>query len=77
MSVTRSHLATHFPELLSASQVAALLSISSRLVWLLAAQGKLRPVRIRRCTRWRRRDILRFIDRLASSSVKSEASHVK
>jgi predicted DNA-binding transcriptional regulator AlpA len=52
------------PELLTVSEVAELLAISPRLVWLLAEQGQLLPVHIRRCTRWRRADVLSYIDRL-------------
>jgi hypothetical protein len=36
------------------------------LVWVLAEEGELPPVRIRRCTRWRRADVLAYIDRLAA-----------
>lgn len=54
------------PELLTVSQVAELLGVSPRLVWLLAEQHELPPVRIRRCTRWRRADVLRYIDGLAT-----------
>jgi len=62
------------PELLTVAQVAELLGVSSRLVWLLAEQGKLPPVRIRRCTRWRRADVLRYIDQLAAPQAAREAT---
>lgn len=52
------------PELLTDKQTAALLSVSRRLVWILAKQGDLKPVRFRGCTRWRRTDVLRYINGL-------------
>jgi len=53
------------PELLTVEQVAELLGVSSRLVWKLAKEGELAPpVRIRSCTRWRRADVMRYIDQL-------------
>lgn len=55
------------PELLTAKQVAEFLGVSQRLIWLLTELGDLRSVRIRRCTRWRRADVVNFINRLASS----------
>jgi excisionase family DNA binding protein len=61
------------PELLTAQQTAELLGVSQRLVWLLAANGDLPAVRIRRCTRWRRADVLAFVDQLAASQTRSEA----
>lgn len=61
------------PELLTDVQVSALLGISRRLVWTLAEQGALPPVRIRTCTRWRRADVLRYIDGLAPGA--EGASH--
>jgi excisionase family DNA binding protein len=61
------------PELLTVNQVAELLGISPRLVWLLAKQGTLPPVRIRRCTRWRRADVLAFIDQLTEQSPKGHS----
>src|SRR5262245_56997846 len=57
---------TQNPELLAVKQVADLLGISPRLVWILAKQGILPAVRIRRCTRWRRADILAFVDHLTA-----------
>jgi excisionase family DNA binding protein len=61
------------PELLTVNQVAELLGVSARMVWLLAAQSKLAPVRIRRCTRWRRADVLCYIDRLSAPQAAKEA----
>jgi excisionase family DNA binding protein len=61
------------PELLTVNQVAELLSVSPRLVWLLATQNKLPPVRIRRCTRWRRTDVLHYLDRPAAPQTVEEA----
>ncbi len=63
------------PELLTARQTAELLGVSLRLVWLLAAKGDLPAVRIRRCTRWRRADILAFVDRLSASQISSDAAN--
>jgi excisionase family DNA binding protein len=62
-----------FSELLTVNQVAVLLGVSPRLVWLLAAQGDLPSVRIRRCTRWRRGDVLLFIDQLPTPQITEEA----
>jgi len=59
---------TILPELLTAKQTAELLSISIRTVWELARQNKLRPIRIRRCTRWRRSDVIQFVDGLGNSN---------
>ena len=61
------------PELLTATQAAELLGVSPRLVWVLAGDGELSPVRIRRCTRWRRADVLRYIDRLSAAHTSPEA----
>lgn len=68
MAIAASHRSFEPPELLTVNQVADLLSVSPRLVWLLSEQNKLLPVRIRRCTRWRRTDIYRYIDQLGSAS---------
>jgi excisionase family DNA binding protein len=57
------------PELLTADQAAELLGVSSRLVWLLAKQKELTPVHIRSCARWRRADVLKYIERLRPHSV--------
>jgi excisionase family DNA binding protein len=62
------------PELLTVKQVAELLGVSQRLIWLLAEQDKLHPVRIRRCTRWRRADVLRYIDQLSAPQPTEEPS---
>jgi excisionase family DNA binding protein len=61
------------PELLTVNQVAKLLGVSPRLVWILAAEGNLPSVRIRRCTRWRRVDVVHFIERLAVPQTAQEA----
>jgi predicted DNA-binding transcriptional regulator AlpA len=62
------------PELLTAPQVAALLGVSPRLVWRLAERGELpRPLHIRRCSRWRRADVLSYIERLAATQAAGEA----
>lgn len=47
--------------LLKASEVAALLSVSTRLVWRLRATGELPAVTIGRSTRFRRSDVERII----------------
>jgi excisionase family DNA binding protein len=62
------------PELLTVRQVAEILGVSLGFIWKLARQGDLRPVRLRGCTRWRRADILRFIDSLPTDQDK-EAAH--
>jgi excisionase family DNA binding protein len=56
-------------QLLTVSQVAELLNVSIRLVWLLAQEGNLRPVRIRTCTRWRRADVVRYINTLTAPQI--------
>jgi predicted DNA-binding transcriptional regulator AlpA len=61
------------PELLTVNQVAELLGISPRLVWRLAELGDLIPVHIRSCTRWRRAELMRYIDRLAAEQTAEEA----
>ena len=48
----------------SLDHAAQMLGVSRRTIWLLAKQGELRPVHIRSCARWRRADVLRYIDRL-------------
>ena len=59
-------------ELLTVRQAAELLNVSSRLIWLLTKQGALTPVRIRRCTRWRRADLLAYLDRLTAARAERE-----
>jgi excisionase family DNA binding protein len=61
------------PELLTVRQTADLLGVSPRLVWLLASRCELPAVRIRRCARWRRADVLAYVDRLAAAQTSSEA----
>lgn len=61
------------PELLTVRQTAAMLAICVRRVWQLAKTRRLVPVRIGTSTRWRRADILAYIDQLATASDK-EAS---
>ncbi len=60
-------------ELLTFGQVAQLLCVSVSLVRLLAAKGELRPVHVRGCTRWRRRDVARYVDQLAAKPHAAEA----
>jgi predicted DNA-binding transcriptional regulator AlpA len=74
MPASVQHSPSQLPELLNANQAAEMLGISCRLLWYLAEQNKLPPVRINRCTRWRRADILRYIERLAASHDAEEAS---
>jgi hypothetical protein len=57
------------PELLNDRGTAALLGVSVRTVWELARENVLRPIKVRNCTRWRRRDVLAFIDRLAQEQA--------
>ena len=48
---------------LGARDVAALLGVSARHVWSLHAQGGIpRPIRLGRCVRWRRRELLTWLD---------------
>jgi hypothetical protein len=54
------------PELLTVRQTAGLLNVCERIVWLLAKQRILPPVRIRGCTRWRRSDVMQYIANLAA-----------
>jgi hypothetical protein len=61
------------PELLTATQTAGLLNISPRLLWSLAAAGDLPAVRIHKCTRWRRADVLGYIARLAAPEAPGRA----
>lgn len=53
------------PELLTADQAGQLLGVSARTIWALAKDGTLRPVRVRSCTRWRRADVLGYVDGLS------------
>lgn len=51
--------------LLSARQVAALLNVSPATIWRLRDQGLLPPsVKVGSCVRWRRGDILRYVQGL-------------
>jgi hypothetical protein len=50
------------PELLNLTQTAAMLSVCERTV--LNLGDRLPPVKLRRCTRWRRADVLKFIEQL-------------
>lgn len=59
-------------ELLTVREAAELLNVSSRLIWLLTKQGELTPVRIRRCTRWRRADLLAYLDQLTAARAEGE-----
>jgi excisionase family DNA binding protein len=49
------------PELLTLEQAAGLLGVSPRTLRELAKDGTLPPVHVRRCTRWRRADVLAYI----------------
>jgi excisionase family DNA binding protein len=62
------------PELLTANQVAELLGVSPRTVCRLDEEGALPAVHIRSCTRWRRADVLRYIERLAGEPPQGEVS---
>jgi excisionase family DNA binding protein len=57
------------PELLTVRQTAELLGVSVRLVWYLANDGTLPPVRIRGCTRWRRTSVVRYLKRLDAEAA--------
>ncbi|MGC9261742.1 MAG: helix-turn-helix domain-containing protein [Phycisphaerae bacterium] len=50
------------PLLLTTRQTAAMLNVSTRMVWGLKKAGRLRAVRIGRSIRYDRRDILALID---------------
>ena len=51
-------------ELLKVAEVAALLKVSTRQIWKLAASGRLpTPVRLGRSVRWRAADIDAFVER--------------
>ena len=52
------------PVLIDVLAVAAMLGVSRNSVWKLQAAGRLgpRPVRLGRCTRWRRLEVLAWID---------------
>jgi excisionase family DNA binding protein len=62
------------PDLMTAREVACLLSVSARTVWRWTAQGILpAPVRpSRRATRWRARDIRNFLDDLSQQKSSEE-----
>ena len=52
------------PLLLDAKQVATLLRISKNMIWKLHSAGKLpTPVRLGRCVRWRRDEIVSWVAR--------------
>jgi excisionase family DNA binding protein len=52
-------------KLLTVGQVAALLSISVRQVWYLAKRGDLSPVYVGSRTRWQRKDVTRYRNRIS------------
>jgi excisionase family DNA binding protein len=52
------------PELLKAAQVAEMLGVSKRTVWKLRDEGALLHVRVRGCIRWRRADVLKYVEQL-------------
>ena len=54
------------PELLMVEQVAQMVGLGIRTIWSKVSAGEFpRPVRIGRATRWRRSEILQWIDALA------------
>jgi len=63
-------------DFVTARDVAELLCVSPRTVWRWAAAGRLpAPVRVGvRCTRWRVRDLQRYLDALPARSCGTEAS---
>ncbi|MCC6970887.1 MAG: helix-turn-helix domain-containing protein [Phycisphaerales bacterium] len=66
-------LPSHLPTLLRARDVAALLAISVRCVWRLAASGDLpRPIRLGGSTRWRAHELEEFIARGAANRAKRD-----
>ena len=53
------------PELLTVEQVAQLTTLGVRTVWSLVSEGSFpRPVKIGRATRWRRSQIMAWVDSL-------------
>jgi hypothetical protein len=63
------------PELLTSRQVAQLLNICVRLVWKLAKQDLLKPIHVASCARWRRQDVLAYIDRLSTPQTAEGVKH--
>jgi excisionase family DNA binding protein len=53
------------PELLTVEQVAQLTTLGVRTVWSLVSEGSFpRPVKIGRATRWRRSQVMSWVDSL-------------
>ena len=53
------------PELLTVEQVAQLTTLGVRTIWSLVSEGSFpRPVKIGRATRWRRSQIMAWVDSL-------------
>lgn len=53
------------PELLTVEQVAQLTTLGVRTVWSLVSEGSFpRPVKIGRATRWRRSQVMAWVDSL-------------
>ncbi len=48
--------------LLKPTEAAALLSVSARTLWSMTAGGEIPAVRVRRCVRYDRRDLLAWIE---------------
>jgi predicted DNA-binding transcriptional regulator AlpA len=63
------------PLLLTTRQTAAMLNISTRMVWGLKKTGKLRAVQIRRSIRYDRRDILALIDNCKEAPASAVTVH--
>ena len=58
-------------QMLSALEVAALLSVSQRHVWRLRSAGKLpQPIKIGRAVRWTQNSIATFIEQGGTTNVK-------
>jgi len=63
---------------LTAKQVAAMLNISVRQVWRLHTTGRLpSPIRLGHCVRWRRKEIVGFVDQGAPTREKWDALTTK
>jgi hypothetical protein len=78
MHAVVSHPSPTSAEFLTVTQVAELLQVSVRQVWYLSRDGGLTPARLirrgnkRGPTRWRRADVLRYVDRLTAASAAGE-----
>ena len=62
-------------DLLTVDEVAALLGISVRSVWRLVSSGKMpRPVKLSRSCRWKKAEIIEWVDRGCESIKNADTS---